>query len=116
MPMYVYHARGHAVGFMFSSFIHDLQGNPVGRVMGSHVYRLDGTYVGEFFKETVVDKPVHFTRHTLPVNGAKKMAPVPYTSPRRGVVDYGYADTFHLLADVSPAAMAEEEALQMAAE
>ena len=57
MTMYVYHADGHPVGFLFSTFIHDLEGHPLGRVLGSHVYRLDGTYVGEFHKETVVQKP-----------------------------------------------------------
>ena len=116
MPMYVYHARGHAVGFMFSNFIHDMQGNPLGRVTGSHVHRLDGTYVGEFYKETVVDKPSQTGRHVAPVEAPRKLGPVPYPPSRRGVVDYGYPDTFHLLADVAPGAMMDEEALQLAAE
>ena len=115
MPMYVYHSRGHAVGFMFSSFIHDLEGNPLGRVMGSHVYSLEGTYVGELFKDTVVAKPIHSIRHILPVEGARKMPAVPYTSPRRGVVDYGYPDMFHVLKGASSVSN-DEEALQLAAE
>lgn len=97
MTMYIYHADGHPVGFLFSSFVHDLDGTPLGRVMGSHVHRLDGSYVGEWFKETVVDKPVHTKRAIPPVAPPPQRDPAPHSFSRRGVVDYGYADVFHLL-------------------
>lgn len=97
MTMYVYHAAGHPVGFLSSTFIHDLDGTPLGRILGSHVYRLDGTYVGEWFKETVVDKPVHSRRPVKPVKGPPSRDPVPHSFSRRAVVDYGFADVFHLL-------------------
>ena len=97
MPMYIYHAQGHPVGFLFGSFIHDLDGFPLGRVLGSHVHRLDGTYVGEWFKETVVAKPVPARRDIQPVPIPEKRPAPGYTSSRRGVVDYGYPDVFHLM-------------------
>ncbi len=98
MPMYVYHAEGHPVGFLSGNIVHDLTGEPLGRVLGSHVYRLDGSYVGEWFKETVVAKPIATSRRSI----APLPIPPRLTSPgprfsRRGVIDYGYADVFHLL-------------------
>ena len=97
MTMYVYHAAGHPVGFLSSTFIHDMDGTPLGRILGSHVYRLDGTYVGEWFKETVVDKPVHSRKPVQPVRAPARRSPVPDSFVRRGLVDYGYADVFHHL-------------------
>ncbi len=99
MAMYVYSADGHPVGFTFGTFIHDLDGGaPLGRILGSHVFRLDGAYVGEFYKETVVAKPVlPAVRNILPVAPpADARSPGPSFS-RRVVVNYGYADTFHRL-------------------
>lgn len=98
MTMYVYHAEGHPVGFLFSTFIHDLEGNALGRIVGSHVYRLDGTYVGEFHKETVVSKPViGNTRDILPIPAPPKMKSPGSSFSRRGLVPYGYPDMFHRL-------------------
>lgn len=114
MTMYVYHADGYPVGFLFSSFIHDLDGNPLGRLVGSHVHRLDGSYVGEFHKETVVDKPVPFRRPVAAVAKPAKQRPAPQTCPRRGIVDYGYPDVFHLLYEGSGVALPEP--LPLAAE
>lgn len=99
MPMYVYSADGHPVGFRFGDYIHDMGGDPVGRILGSHVYRLDGTYVGEYFKETVVAKPAHNPRNIAPM---KRPEPVPspgLSFSRRAVVYYGYEDLFHVLAE-----------------
>lgn len=103
MTMYVYHADGHPVGFLFSTFIHDLDGEPLGRILGSHVYRLDGVYVGEFHKETVVAKPVlGNTRDIAPI-AIPAAIPGPGTSfSRRGLVNYGYPDVFHRLFEGSP--------------
>lgn len=98
MTMYVYHAEGHPVGFLFSTFIHDLEGNPLGRVLGSHVYRIDGVYVGEFHKETVVAKPViGNTRDIAPMMAPPKLNSPGMSFSRRGLVKYGYSDVFHLL-------------------
>jgi hypothetical protein len=98
MTMYVYHAEGHPVGFLFSTFIHDLDGNPLGRILGSHVYRIDGTYVGEFHKETVVAKPVlGHTRDITPMAAPPKMPSPGISFTRRGLVNYGYPDVFHRL-------------------
>lgn len=98
MTMYVYHAEGHPVGFLFSSFIHDLDGNPLGRILGSHVYRIDGTYVGEFHKETVVAKPVMGnTRDIQPMTAPPRLAGPGMSFSRRGLVKYGYPDVFHRL-------------------
>ena len=100
MTMYVYHAAGHPVGFLFSTFIHDLEGNPLGRILGSHVYRLDGAYVGEFHKETVVAKPVPANVRDIAPMAAPPRLQSPGTSfSRRGLVNYGYADVFHRLYD-----------------
>lgn len=100
MTMYVYHAEGHPVGFLFSTFIHDMEGYPLGRILGSHVYRLDGTYVGEFHKETVVAKPgsAH-TRDITPIAAPPKLPSPGISFSRRGLVNYGYPDMFHLLAE-----------------
>lgn len=100
MTMYVYHADGHPVGFLFSTFIHDLEGHPLGRVLGSHVYRIDGTYVGEFHKETVVQKPTPAaTRDIQPMPAPRKLDSPGVTFSRRGLVNYGYPDVFHRLYD-----------------
>jgi hypothetical protein len=97
MAMYVYGTDGRPVGFRFSSFIHDLDGEAVGRVFGTHVHRLDGSYVGELFKDSVVEKPVHSVRRLAPV-AQPPAQPSPGTGfRRRGLVDYGFADVFHLL-------------------
>ena len=98
MTMYVYHADGHPVGFLFSTFVHDLEGTPLGRILGSHVYRLDGTYVGEFYKETVVAKPVlGNTRDIAPMPAPPKRQSPGASFSRRGLVPYGYPDVFHRL-------------------
>ena len=98
MTMYVYHAEGHPVGFLFSTFVHDLEGNPLGRILGSHVYRLDGSYVGEFHKETVVAKPVvGHTRDIAPIRAPAKLPGPGMSFSRRGLVNYGYPDVFHRL-------------------
>ncbi|HEX8214668.1 MAG TPA: hypothetical protein VF582_04260 [Allosphingosinicella sp.] len=100
MTMYVYHAAGHPVGFLFSTFIHDLEGTPLGRILGSHVYRLDGNYVGEFHKETVVAKPVLGNTRDIAAMAAPPRRPSPGISfSRRGLVNYGYPDVFHRLYD-----------------
>ena len=103
MAMYVYSADGHPVGFTFGTFIHDLDGGaPLGRILGSHVFRMDGVYVGEFFKETVVEKPVLAT-----VRDIQPMTPPPHArSPgasfsRRVVVNYGFPDAFYRLHEVA---------------
>lgn len=112
MPMYVYHADGHPVGFLHSTFIHDLDGQPLGRVLGSHVYRLDGVYIGEFHKETVVAKPVLApTRDIAPMPIPERQRSPGMSFSRRGLVRYGYADVFHLLyegVDNEPLAIAAE--------
>ncbi|MDQ3140378.1 MAG: hypothetical protein M3Q15_06595 [Pseudomonadota bacterium] len=98
MTMYVYHADGHPVGFLFSTFIHDMNGHPLGRVLGSHVYRIDGSYVGEFHKETVVEKPLPTGRRDIqPMAMPNKLESPGPSFSRRGLVDYGYPDVFHRL-------------------
>jgi hypothetical protein len=111
MPMYIYHAQGHPVGFLFGNFIHDLEGSPLGRVLGSHVHRLDGTYVGEWFKETVVAKPAPSRRDIQPIAAPERRPTPGPTSSRRGVVDYGYPDVFHLLYQGGQASIPEEDEL-----
>jgi hypothetical protein len=112
MTMYVYHADGHPVGFLFSTFIHDLDGTPLGRILGSHVYRLDGVYVGEFHKETVVAKPVLAnTRDIQPMAAPPKMPSPGLSFSRRGLVPYGYPDVFHRLYD---GARQDEDTLELA--
>lgn len=97
MTMYIYHSDGHAVGFLHATFVHDLDGRPLGRVMGSRVHRLDGSYVGEFFKDTVVDKPVASRRSIRAVPSPARLSAVDVISPRRAVVNYGFRDVFDLL-------------------
>ncbi|HWH17917.1 MAG TPA: hypothetical protein VNT77_06215 [Allosphingosinicella sp.] len=98
MTMYVYHADGHPVGFLFSTFIHDLDGTPLGRILGSHVYRLDGVYVGEFHKETVVSKPVEAgARDIAPMRTPPRQPSPGISFSRRGLVNYGFPDVFHRL-------------------
>lgn len=97
MTMYVYHTKGHPVGFRFGSYIHDLDGNGVGRVFGSHVHRLDGSYAGELHKDCVVDKGVTHRRDIQPVSAPANPGPAEYSFHRRGLVDYGYPDVFHTL-------------------
>ena len=113
MTMYVYHAAGHPVGFLFGTFIHDLdRGEPLGRILGSHVYRLDGVYVGEFYKETVVAKPI--LARVRDIQPMERPAHVPSPGPsfsRRVVMNYGYPDVFHHLF-----APATDEAMPLAAE
>jgi hypothetical protein len=100
--MYVYHADGHTVGFVFSTFIHDLNGDPLGRILGSHVYRLDGVYVGEFHKDTVVLKPLlGQARDLQPINPPPSIPSPGAGTSRRGLVRYGYPDVFHLLSSGS---------------
>jgi hypothetical protein len=98
MTMYVYHAAGHPVGFLFSTFIHDLEGEPLGRVLGSHVFRLDGVYVGEFHKQTVVEKPTRPNiRDIAPMPAPPRQKSPGISFSRRGLVPYGYPDVFHRL-------------------
>lgn len=107
MAMYVYATGGEPVGFLYETFIHDLDGIPLGRIIGSRVHRLDGSYVGEWFKETVVERPGARPR-ALPPVAAPPVRPAPGTgTPRRIVVDYGYPDAFHLLYGPSAAEAAE---------
>lgn len=97
MAMYVYDTGGAPVGFVYETFIHDLEGRPLARIIGSRVHRLDGSYAGEWFKETVVERPTARPRAIPPV------APPPWrASPgtgtrRRAVVDYGFPDAFERL-------------------
>lgn len=107
MAMYIYRTDGHAVGFRFSNFIHDLEGEPVGRIFGTHVYRLDGGYAGELFKDMVVSKPTPSIPAIQPVPFPAPAPPPGLTSPRRGLVNYGFPDAFHLLCE-APLAMAAE--------
>lgn len=108
MPMYVYHATGHPVGFLSGNIIHDLEGDALGRILGSHVYRLDGTYVGEWFKETVVAKPISLSPRRIAELPRPRSLPSPGPSfNRRGVIDYGHPDVFHLLYQPAPANDAE---------
>lgn len=113
MAMYIYRTDGCPVGFRFSDYIHDLDGAPLGRVFGTHVHRFDGSYVGELFKDSVVDKPVPMVRSISPMK-PPRAAPSPGPSyRRRGIVNYGYADLFHLLRE---GADAYEEPMAIAAE
>lgn len=97
MAMYVYSTVGRPVGFVFGNFIHDLTGEPLGRIVGTRVHRMDGSYVGEWFKEGVVAQPSARPRDIVPI-AAPSRQPSPGASfNRRGVVDYGLQDVFHLL-------------------
>ena len=115
MTMYVYHADGHPVGFLHSNYIHDLEGHPLGRVVGTRVHRFDGSYVGEFFKQTVVNKPVTTRRNMGAIKPPPEQQPPETTCARRGVVDYGFVDVFaHLYR--SPERSADAEHWPIAAE
>ena len=116
MAMYIYQTDGYPVGFQFSNCIHDLGGRPLGRILGTHVYRFDGAYVGELFKETVVAKPVANARPIQPV-ATPPAIPSPGPSfRRRGLVDYGYRDVFHLLFEGEQTPLHLEEPMAIAAE
>jgi hypothetical protein len=112
MAMYVYSTEGEPVGFLFETFIHDLDGAPLGRIIGSRVHRFDGSYVGEWFKESVVERPVAAPRPLPPV-AAPPHRPSPGRSwRRRAVVDYGYGHIFHRLRDGPGADAALDEAAE----
>lgn len=116
MAMYIYQTDGHPVGFRFSNFIHDMGGRPLGRILGTHVYRIDGSYVGELFKETVVAKPTVNPRSIQPVSPPPAV-PAPGASfRRRGLVDYGYRDVFHLLCEGDQTPLYLDEPMAIAAE
>lgn len=116
MTMYIYQTDGHPVGFQFSASIHDLDGNPLGRILGTHVYRFDGTYVGELFKAMVVDKPVPRRRDVPPMAAPAKLAGPGPSFSRRGLVNYGYRDVFHLLFEPGLEPLELEMPLAVAAE
>jgi hypothetical protein len=103
MAMYVYSTGGEPVGFVYETFIHDLEGTPLGRIVGSRVHRLDGSYAGEWFKEMVVDRPTARPRAIPPIGEPPHRTPPGRGTPRRIVVDYGYADSFALLYEESAA-------------
>ena len=116
MAMYIYQTDGHPVGFRFGSNIHDLSGRPLGRILGTHVYRLDGGYVGELFKDMVVAKPAPLVK---PIHPVAAPAAIPSPGPsfrRRGLVDYGYRDVFHLLFEGEQTPLHLEEPMAIAAE
>lgn len=116
MAMYIYQTDGYPVGFRFSNFIHDMGGRPLGRILGTHVYRIDGSYVGELFKETVVAKPTVNPRPIQPIAPpAAVRAPGP-SFRRRGLVDYGYRDVFHLLCEGDQTPLYLDEPMAIAAE
>lgn len=97
MPMYLYRTDGRPAGFRFNQSIHDLDGAPLARVFGTHVHRFDGSYIGELFKEMIVDKPVPSARSLPPIAPPPPARSPGMTCPRRGIVDYGFADLFPLL-------------------
>jgi hypothetical protein len=100
MAMYVYNTGGEPVGFLYETFIHDLEGRPLGRIIGSRVHRLDGSYAGEWFKETVVDRPGGRPR-AIPAAAAPWRASPGTGMRRRAVVDYGFADAFDRLREAA---------------
>lgn len=117
MAMYIYQTDGDPVGFRFSNFIHDMSGRPLGRILGTHVYRFDGTYVGELFKETVVAKPV--PANVRPIQPIPVPTAIPSPGPsyrRRGLVDYGFRDVFHLLYEGEQTPLHLDEQMAIAAE
>src|SRR5687768_8435385 len=116
MTMYIYQTDGHPVGFQFSNFIHDLDGTPLGRILGTHVHRLDGTYVGELFKEMVVDKPVPRRRDVPPIAAPARLAGPGPSYRRRGLVNYGFRDVFHLLFEPGVQPLELEAPMAIAAE
>jgi hypothetical protein len=97
MAMYVYSTAGEPVGFLYETFIHDLEGRPLGRIIGARVHRLDGSYAGEWFKETVVERPGARPRTLPPVASPPWRIPPVTGTRRRAVVDYGFADAFQRL-------------------
>jgi len=97
MPMYVYSTQGEAVGFLHEMFIYDMEGSPRGRILGSRVHRLDGCYVGEWFKEMVVQRPTGRPRAIPAIPAPPRRASPGSTFMRRGIINYGYPDAFHLL-------------------
>lgn len=111
MPMYVYSTDGRPVGFLFANIVHDLEGAALGRIIGSRVHRFDGSYVGEWFKDCVVHRPEVRPR-TIAAMPSPPSQPSPgITSNRRGVIDYGLPDVFHLLYEPG-----DGQALDIAAE
>lgn len=116
MAMYIYQTDGHPVGFRFSNFIHDLGGRPLGRILGTHVYRIDGSYVGELFKETVVAKPTVNPRPIAPAATPPAVRSPGPSFRRRGLVDYGYRDVFHLLCEGDQTPLYLDEPMAIAAE
>lgn len=115
MPMYVFSTDGHPVGFLHANFVHDLEGTPLGRVVGSCVHRLDGSYVGQWFKNTIVNRPDVRSSPIAPTSPPPNQPSPGITSSRRGVIDYGFADMFHELYD-NPAGPSRLENLDIAAE
>lgn len=103
MAMYVYSTGGEPVGFVYETFIHDFEGAPLGRIVGSRVHRLDGSYAGEWFKEMVVDRPTARPRAIPPISSPPHRPAPGRGSPKRVVVDYGYADSFHRLYEAAAA-------------
>lgn len=116
MTMYIYQTDGEPVGFRFGDFIHDLEGYPLGRVVGTHVHKFDGSYVGELFKEMVVDKPIVRRRDAAPAAAPPKLASPGRTCRRRGLVNYGFRDVFHLLFEPGVQPLELEAPLAVAAE
>lgn len=104
MAMYVYSTDGEPIGFLYETTIHDLEGRPLGRIIGSRVHRFDGSYVGEWFKESVVERPGVSAR-ALPPMAVPPSRPSPGRSwRRRAVVYYGFPDIFHRLYESETAA------------
>ena len=97
MAMYVYSTEGEPVGFLYETFIHDLDGAPLGRIIGSRVHRFDGSYVGEWYKETVVERPGAIARPLPPMTPPPHRASPGASWRRRGVVNYGFPDIFDRL-------------------
>ena len=97
MAMYVYSIEGEPVGFLYENFIHDLDGAPLGRIIGSRVHRFDGSYVGEWYKESVVERPGVGARPLPPMAPPPRRASPGPSWRRRAVVDYGHPDIFDRL-------------------
>jgi hypothetical protein len=108
MAMYVYSTEGEPIGFLFETSIYDLEGTPLGRIVGSRVHRIDGSYAGEWFKEMVVDRPTARPRSIPPIAAPQPRTPPGTGTRRRVVVDYGYADSFQRLYEVTPFSQAAE--------
>ena len=95
MAMYVYSTAGEPSAFSMrpSSTISK---DDLGRIIGSRVHRLDGSYAGEWFKETVVERPDPNRAPCRPFRTRNGGSAATGTR-RRAVVDYGYADAFDRL-------------------